>query len=238
MLVNCPIASIDYLNHDTRKVLLKLPAGTPANFKAGQYLNVTLPTKQCPFSIASAPNPDGLVELHIRPTPNSEDSVAIETLLDSVDHLEIELPIGDCFIETAPDRPLLLLAASTGITQMKSIIEHLLKTGIKHPVYLYWGVVSDKDIYIADMCQQWSAREPQFHFEPVVSEPASSPNWQGKVGLVGEVALADFDDVSNMTVIVGGGPAMVYATLDMFVARGMPAENMMSDVFSYAPRPA
>ena len=69
-----------------------------------------------------------------------------------------------------------------------------------------------------------------------MSEPNNSSNWQGRIGLVGEAALKDFNDLSNTNVYVSGSAGMVYATLDSFVDRGMPEENMFSDVFSFAPR--
>ena len=234
--LTCGIHSIAYFNRDTMQVLLDLPAGEEAVFHAGQYLQLLLPHKKCPFSIASSPHVKRQLELHIRPTPGSEDSVAIEKALTESSSLEVEMPLGDCFLTQAPANPLLLLAASTGITQMKSIIEFLEPAGFAQPVYLYWGVVCDQDIYLADLCAAWQAKHDEFHFIPVVSEPETSPQWAGRTGLVGEAALADFDDVSDVTVIVSGGPAMVYATLDAFVARGMPPERMKSDIFSYAPR--
>lgn len=232
--LTCPIESIDYLSADTRRIFLRLPE--PAPFNAGQYLEIVLPQKKCPFSIANAPELEGLIELHVRPTPDSEDSVQIEQLLDEKRDIEIEIPKGDTFVTDAPANPLILIAASTGITQMKSICEHLMANGLTQPVYLYWGVLAEKDIYLADMCRQWEADNPLFHFIPVVSDPATSPGWQGRIGLVGHAVLEDFDALDNVTVYVSGGPAMVYATLDAFVERGMPEPNMHSDIFSYAPR--
>jgi CDP-4-dehydro-6-deoxyglucose reductase len=232
----CAIESIEYFNHDTRRVLLTLPVDANVDFKAGQYLNVVLPDKLCPFSIASPPSLKGKIELHIKPTPDSEDSVQIEQLLDNAKSLEIELPQGDCFVETAPHRTLILMAASTGITQMKSIIEHLAVNKLSHPIYLYWGVIADEDLYLSELCNTWEATDEHFHFIPVVSEPSTSPDWQGRTGLVPDAVLEDFSDLEDVSVIVGGSPGMVYATLDRFVASGMPAKNMASDVFSYAPR--
>ena len=234
--LTCPIRSMEHYNHDTRRVLLDLPSGETADFKAGQYLKLVLPDKKCPFSIASSPRLTDQIELHIRPTPDSDDSVAIEAALDNEKALTIELPFGDCYLETAPSNPLILIAASTGITQMKSIIEYLEPDGFEHPVHLYWGLVCDKDLYLAELCESWVARHGNFHFTPVVSEPSTSPNWAGRTGLVNEAALADLDHLEDVTVVVSGGPAMVYATLDAFVARGMPEGNMLSDIFSYAPR--
>ena len=233
----CAIESIDYLNHDTRRVILSLPDGSARlGFKAGQYLNVVLAEKRCPFSIASPPELKGKVELHIKPTPGSDDSIEIEKLLDEATTLEIELPIGDCYVEQAPKGILILMAASTGITQMKSIIEHLAADVISEPTYLYWGVIADSDLYLAQLCREWEQVNKNFHFIPVVSEPNTSPDWQGRTGLVPDAVLEDFSNLEEVSVIVGGSPGMVYATLDRFVERGMPEKNMSSDVFSYAPR--
>ena len=195
-----------------------------------------LPDRKCPFSIASAPGAKNLIELHVKPTPNSEDSVAIEKLLDTAKYMDIEIPKGECFVIDKPAGPLLLLAASTGITQMKSIIEQILPGGLTESVFLYWGVMNDRDLYLDDLCESWVQRHENFHYVPVISEPETSPTWTGKTGLVGEVALQDLGDVSNFTVYVSGSSAMVYATLDMFVESGLPRENMHSDIFSYAPR--
>lgn len=232
--LTCSIQSVKHLNQDTRQVLLD--TGSGIDFAPGQYLEVISGEKRFPFSIASAPSRSPLLELHIRPTPGSADSDEFEQLLDSATELHIAAPKGDCFVQEAPTNPLVLLAAATGITQMKSILEHLFESGIKAPTYLYWGVVSEEDLYLSELCQTWQNQHDNFHYIPVVSDPETSPNWQGRTGLVGEVALGDFEDLANLSVIVGGSPGMVYATLDMFVARGLPEKNMRSDVFSYAPR--
>ena len=232
--VTCPIQSVSHLNHDTRQILID--TGPGIDFKAGQYLEVISGDKRFPFSIASAPSQSPTIELHVRPTPDSADSDAFESLLDQATELTIAAPKGDCYVDQAPDAPLLMLAASTGVTQMKSIIEHLLEKGLSHPTYLYWGVVSDQDLYLSELCEKWHKMDANFHYVPVVSEPSSSPDWKGRTGLVGEAALNDFADLSNLKVIVGGSPGMVYGTLDMFLAKGFSEDNMQSDVFAYAPR--
>ena len=232
--LTCPIKSIAPYSNGTRRIILELPE--PVEFYAGQYLQLVLPNDKFPFSIANAPYKKEELELHIRPTPDSNDSDDIEALLDFSNHLEIEIPLGDCFITEAPDHPLILIAASTGVAQMKSIIEHIAQTGFDQPVHLYWGVLTNLDLYLAELCDSWHKNYNKFHFGPVVSEPDTAIDWQGRTGLVGEAVLADFEDLTDLTIIVSGGPRMVYATLDKFVARGMPTQNMKSDIFSYAPR--
>mgnify|MGYP006116316099 CR=1 FL=1 len=235
--LTCPIAHISYFNSDTRRIILDFPANVDVTFSAGQYLEIILPDgKHCPFSIASPPARTGGVELHIKPTPDSDDSTVIEALLDDHSDLTIQLPKGDCVVETAPGNPIVLIAASTGITQMHSIIEHLAGFALDQPIALYWGVLVDADLYLTETCEGWARKFTDFHFVPVVSEPEQSPTWEGRTGLVGDIALEDLSDLTHTNVIVSGSPGMVYAVFDAFVARGMPERNMTSDVFSYAPR--
>ena len=119
---------------------------------------------------------------------------------------------------------------------MNSIIEFLLPRKISQPLYLYWGVLADKDLYLDEHYHKLVGQHEKFHYTPVVSEPDSSPGWTGRTGLVPNAVLEDFKNLADVTVYVGGGPGMVYATLDSFMARGLPEDRMFSDVFSYAPR--
>ena len=215
---------------------LSLPDGEDLSFFAGQYIQIITPEKKFPFSIASAPIKQKQIELHIKPTPDSEDSRIIESIIDSSELIEIEAPLGSCYVKNLPTKPIILLAASTGITQMKSIIEFLEPHGFKKELFLYWGVVSSDDLYLDDICRNWDQNHTNFSYIPVVSEPNKSLNWQGRVGLVGDAALQDFDDLTNMDIYVSGSAGMVYATFDSFIERGMPEQNMFSDVFSFAPR--
>lgn len=232
----CDVSSVTYLNKDTRKVRLDLPEGEKLNFKAGQYLEIILSDNRCPFSIASSPHETNSLELHIRPTPQSRGSLEIEKLINSSQKICIEAPIGKCFIEKSPKNSLLLIAASTGITQMKSIFEYLMHIGHAGDVFLYWGVLSDSDLYLDELCKTWERQNKHFKYIPVISKPETSPQWQGRTGLISNAVLQDFKTLQNLIIYVSGGPDMVYATRDAFKAHGMREHNIFSDMFSYSPR--
>ena len=154
----CEINSIKNYQGDIRKIILSMPKGRNLKFFAGQYLQIITPEKKFPFSIASAPIKQKQIELHIKPTPESKDSEVIESIINSSEVLEIEAPLGNCYIEEPPTRPLILLAASTGITQMKSIIEFLEPHGFEQETFLYWGVISPDDLYLDDLCKTWDEK--------------------------------------------------------------------------------
>jgi CDP-4-dehydro-6-deoxyglucose reductase len=128
------------------------------------------------------------------------------------------------------------MAASTGISQMKSIIEYLIPRLSDQPIWLYWGVLSADDLYLNELCQSWQAQIARFTFVPVVSEPSTSPQWSGRTGLLPDAVLEDFTRLDDVTIYVSGGPGMVYATLDRFIQKGLNEKRIFSDVFSYAPR--
>ena len=70
----------DFLAADVRRLTLEKPEQAQ-NFYAGQYLQLIIDDQRFPFSIASAPHTDHL-ELHIKPTEGSADSLMAEQYLN------------------------------------------------------------------------------------------------------------------------------------------------------------
>jgi|TARA_B100001971_G_scaffold206254_1_gene224768 CDP-4-dehydro-6-deoxyglucose reductase len=233
-IYRCSVDRLTPLNHDTSRVWLTVESGGRLEFKAGQYLEIILPSgKHCPFSIACAPANAEHLELHIRPTPGSDDSSQIEDLIRKPGCFEINAPKGDCIIDHVPDQPLLLLAASTGITQMKSLLEFLFDGEISKPISLYWGIVAPDDLYLHDLCVKWTSKFPLFSYTPVLSEPEESPTWDGATGLLADAVVTEVSDLSNHLAYISGGPAMVQATAKVLLDNGLPIDNIRSDLLPY-----
>jgi len=239
--VVCEITQTEKLNHDVYRIRLQLPAtGSHAvEYYAGQYLNIVLPTgKQASFSIASAPDMGRALELHIRHIEASEMSSAVVEHLLNNPSVEVELPNGDCFVqatEMKDDTQLIMVAASTGFAQVKSMVEHLLANQHHNPIHIYWGVRSAEDFYLDDLPEQWAREHTHVTTTRVVEDPAA--DWSGSVGLLPQAVLNDIQDFSNTLIIGAGSPGMVYALLDACEEKGLDASQMKSDVFAYAPRP-
>lgn len=242
--LNCDITSVEVLNRDVYRVFLRLPAtaSLALDFRAGQYLDICLPNgRKASFSIASAPELERAVELHIRLLPDSEMSCAVMAHLQNEKTVQIEAPKGLCCLEAgsldAGDR-LVFAAASTGFSQIKSMVEHLLARQVKNQIRIYWGARDAADLYQLALPEQWAREYANVHFVPVVSEPELSPDWIGRTGVLPQAILEDLDHFGDTHVYASGSPAMVYALLDACEAHGMEASQLHSDVFAYAPRPA
>lgn len=237
--IRCDINQFTKLNDDVYRVVLALPEAV--DFKAGQYLEIVLADgRKAAFSIGSAPESDRELELHVRHVPESEMSDAILGQLQNGQTVEIELPKGDCYVESASlsaDETVILAAASTGFSQVKSIAEHLLASGVKNPIHVYWGARVAADLYLPELPTEWANKYENLTFHPVVSEPGDSCGWTGRVDLLPDAITADFDRFDGARVYASGSPAMVYALLDTLEGKGLNESQMKSDVFAYAPRP-
>jgi CDP-4-dehydro-6-deoxyglucose reductase len=115
------------------------------------------------------------------------------------------------------------------------MLEHAFAEHTDRELVLYLGVRSLKDLYMAELPQQWLAEHPNFSFIPVLSNPQPGDHWQGRTGFVHEAVLADFDDLSGYQVYACGAPAMVDNARDSFVAtRKLPEDEFFADAFVYA----
>lgn len=241
--VSCQIIAIDDLNHDVSRIMLRLPAGRRIRWYAGQYLLLQTPAGEAAFSIANAPGGRDL-ELHLR--HNEENSSAQEVMAalrqDTV--ARVQLPAGRRFIaDNLPQRPVWFVCGSTGFAPAKAMIEHLLANNFDQPIRLYWGARTADDIYLPALPAQW-VRDEQLEYVPVLSDSTATDEGDAgaehagavyRTGLVHEAVLADLNG-EQPEFHIAGSPAMAWAVFDALSAAGVPAEDMHSDVFDYAPR--
>ena len=223
----------DFLAADVRRLILEKPEQAP-NFCAGQYLQVVVDDQRFPFSIASAPHTDHL-ELHIKPTEGSADSLKVEQYLNGKPtSVDFTYPHGNCCVDSVPACPVILIAAATGVTQMRSIARWLLAQPEAPTVSLFWGTLTPEELYLSNELDSLAASDHRFQYFPVVSQGGSA--WSGRQGLVVNAAIEDCEDLSGADIYISGSPTMVYGTLDRLVEEGVDADRVSADVFDYAPR--
>jgi CDP-4-dehydro-6-deoxyglucose reductase len=229
--VACQVAACEPIGADVWQVNLRPPAGKPLRYHAGQYLLLNRPDGEAtPFSIASAPHQERTLELHILARDPVTEALIEQMRREGIAHVQV--PFGDCHLATLPDRPLVLIAAGTGLSQMQSIIEHCLEQRFAYPIHLYWGVRHGDDLYAAAHWKRWEEQK-NLILHRIVSD---HPDWPGRKGMLHQAIKDDLGDLSEYEFYVSGSPPMVYGTLDALVESGMPAAQMHADVFAYAPR--
>ena len=118
----------------------------PRPFRAGQHYDVRLTAPdgyqaQRSYSIATAPDQSGRVDLTVELIPDGEVSPYFHEVVEPGDALEVRGPIGGPFT-WSPDLggPLLLIAGGSGIVPLKSILMHREITYPDTPALMLYSV--------------------------------------------------------------------------------------------------
>jgi CDP-4-dehydro-6-deoxyglucose reductase len=227
------VDDMEQLAHDVMRIYLKLPENQRLQFLAGQYIDFLMEDgRRRAFSIANAPHDDQRIELHVRYVPGGEFTEYVFNEMQPGTIMRIQAPLGGFYLREESDRPLIMMAGGTGFAPLKGMIEHALHIGIDRPIHLYWGVRSQRDLYLEELAQRWATENPNFQYTAVLSEPEG--NWTGRTGWVHEAVVQDYPDMSGHDLYMSGPPPMVFAGKDAFLSAGLPEENMYSDVFEWA----
>lgn len=227
--ISSKVVSISSLTSFVYK--LSLSIDSQFTFKAGQYLQVVMGEKdKRPFSIANAPNSDGLIELHIGATPENRYAFDVIEQAQNTGALDLEVGLGDAYLRES-DLPAILIAGGTGYSYTKSILLHALMTQKERNITLYWGAKNQEDLYEADILHKLSEQHTNFTFVPVVE--FEHKDWAGKTGLVHKAVIEDLSRFESLQVYVAGRFEMAAVVREEFAALGLDKQNLFGDAFAF-----
>jgi len=233
------VQRMERLSPDLMRLFIALPDGEHLAFTAGQYINILLPDgARRAFSFANAPADPGqppstagdVIELHVRLIPGGRFTTHVFEAMQVGDRIDFEGPLGRFTLHDS-ERPILMLAGATGFAPIKSILEEAFRRGVRRPIELYWGVRTERDLYLQDLLARWQAEHGNFRYVPVLSEAGDDAAWAGRRGFVHEALLADHPDLSGYEVYACGSVRMVQAAVPDFLAHGLGEQFCFSDAF-------
>jgi CDP-4-dehydro-6-deoxyglucose reductase len=220
---------------DVMRIKIKLPNAQRLQFLAGQYLEILLPEgKRRAFSIASSPQSEDEIELHIRHVDGGGFTGWVFDELKERDILRLEAPLGTFFIRNDnTERPMIMMGGGTGFAPLKSMIEDLLAHNDQRPLHLFWGVRNRTELYMHKQAQQWAEQNDHIQYtsallEPGAEDPAGSFN-----GFVHEAVLKQYPDLSNFDIYMSGPPAMIDAGRKAFIENGAGTRRIFFDSFEF-----
>lgn len=228
------VSSIVKASHDVIVLHLQLPATESFNYCAGQYLEFILRDGvRRSYSMASAPQANSKMELHIRHMPGGKFTDHVFSELKERDILRVEGPFGTFFLREDSKKPMVFLASGTGFAPIKALIEQLQRQGSERPVTFYWGARRPEDLYLHHWVLEQLPKLPQLRYVPVVSDATSDDAWTGRTGFVHHAVLQDFPDLSAYQVYACGAPIVVEsAQRDFTTLCRLPAEEFFADSFT------
>jgi NAD(P)H-flavin reductase/ferredoxin len=221
---------------DVSVLQLRLPAGQRAKFKAGQYLQVTLPDgSRRSYSMANPPHESDTLQLHVRHVPGGQ-FTQIVPQLKTGDTLQVELPYGSFELKEESTAPMVCVVGGTGFAPVKSLLDDMVKKKVARPVTLVWGGRDRDGLYLLSAVEKWRKQLPAFSFVAALEDAADAQALDGFHGRVDDAVRTRFASLAGHEVYCCGSPAMVAAVRNACVAeRGLDAHHFFSDVFVPGP---
>lgn len=205
-------------------IKLLMQAEHPITYTAGDYIMLGFTTEDLkPFSIASAPREDGLIECHIRKQADSE---WMQKLFASQagDQLVMQGPKPQMALQAAHEA-MIFVAGGTGFAPMKAILEESIRQEIKVPISFYWGARVASDLYMHDWMINLTQQHPHIKYIPVISDQVE--NWQGETGLVHQTMLQQHPSLMHCTIYMCGPWDMTQTAKQDFIAAGAREEKII-----------
>jgi NAD(P)H-flavin reductase len=228
----------------TRDVsVVRLQLDQPLYYHPGQYVTVQVP--QWPrrwryLSPAIPADRGGAIEFHIRAVTGGMVSTAIVGETKPGDRWRLSNPHGGMQI-TRDGGDVLMVAGSTGLAPLRTLIMDLTRYGDNPRVHLFFGSRYPSELYDLHTLWQIASMNPWLSVTPV-SEFNTDPPWAAEyadvepprglhvrqTGTLPDV-VTRYGNWGDRQILVCGGPQMVEATKEALIAKGAPAERIQHD---------
>ena len=234
------IVSLDDIATGTKRLVVRLDR--PMGFNAGQYMRFRIPGHEGvdrTWSIASSPTEPQELEFQIS---NVAGGVGTEGWLFSTaavgDQLELSGPYGRFVLRTWEDKPIVMLAAGTGLAPLASMVRHALTDGqYEGHITLYAGARTPDELYDVEVFRELEEEfGDQFSYHPCVSGCEAEGFRHGRVN---EVMESDFDRLGGYQGYICGSPAMVESSLKSLMGKRLfPRDIFHEDFFNESDKAA
>ncbi|TMD57641.1 MAG: oxidoreductase [Chloroflexi bacterium] len=233
------IATVKAIRQETPKVksfTLALPRWMP--HRAGQHYDIRLTAEdgyraQRSYSIASAPQREGEIDLTVELVENGEVSTFLHQSAVAGDRFEVRGPIGGYFVwEAAQGGPLLLVGGGSGVVPLMSMLRHRAAAKANVPARLLYSSRSYDDIIYRDELEGLAARGDGFELFHTLtrSQPAG---WKGYARRIDDRMLGDVSRVfgAKAMTFICGPTALVENAANALTNLGLRPERIRTERF-------
>ena len=217
---------LDVRDETQRARTFRLELPEPRRHLAGQHyvVRLTAPdgyTASRSYSVASAPDDTGEIELTVERLDDGEVSEYLHDVVEPGDELEVRGPVGGFFAWDG-ETPALLVGGGSGVVPLMAMLRQARATGRSDLVRIVVSARSPDDLYYAD-----ELPGP----ESVVVYTRLAPPGAGRTA--GRLAVADVAPLvrGGETVFVCGSPGFADAATAVLIAAGVPVEAIRVERF-------
>ncbi len=209
-----------------------------ANFKAGQYLEWTLPHRHPDnrgnrryFTISSSPTEENLalgIKFYENPSSFKNRLVSME----NGEKIVASGLAGDFTLPDDTSKKLVFIAGGIGITPFRSMIKHLVDKKEKRDIFLYFANKTSKDIVYKDVFDEAVAKKILKVCYVCSSSLPNETDPQMRVGKIDENMIKlDVPDYKERMFYISGPHGMVEAFKSSLSKLGVPKRNIKVDFF-------
>jgi NAD(P)H-flavin reductase/hemoglobin-like flavoprotein len=223
--------------------VIRLQLDRPMFYHPGQYVTVQVPQwpRRWRYLTPAIPaDRGGGIEFHIRSVSGGMVSTAIVGETQVGERWRLSNPHGGMQIDR-DGGDVLMVAGSTGLAPLRTLIMDLTRWGENPRVHLFFGARYPCELYDLPMLWQIAANNPWLSVSPV-SEFTGDPPWAcdypdvqpprglhlRQTGKLPEV-VTRYGNWSDRQILICGGPSMVEATKTALIAKGAPAARIQHD---------
>ena len=222
------VQAIDSLSDDIVRLRVEADGFV---YRPGQFIELSAAEDlKRHYSLASHPDEDPFLEMHIRLHQDGRMSRHLAESLQAGDRVHVAGPSGSCFYEGVhEDQSMLLIGAGTGLAPIYGVLRDALRKGHRGPIGLYHGARSRNGLYLAEELQAISDARDNVDYRPCALDP-SAPHG----GDVAATVLEAERDISNAAIFLCGGENLVKRLKRELFMRGASLKNIRSDAFTPA----
>jgi ferredoxin-NADP reductase len=206
--------------------------------RPGQHLDLRLTAEdgyqaQRSYSIASAPMPDGSVEITVERVMDGEVSPFMHDEAVVGDRMELRGPIGGYFVwdGSMPD-PLLLVGGGSGVVPLMAMLRHRATIGSTVATTLVYSSRTLEDVIYRDEIDRLAARNDGLRIVETLTR-SQPPGWTGLSRRIDRDMLATALDgqTAQAQAFVCGPTPLVEAAAENLVALGMSPARVRTERF-------
>lgn len=151
------------------------------------------------------------------------------------DQLAIVGPLGDFHAQNT-DNAMIFIGGGAGMAPLRSIIrDELVHKSTDRQIDFWYGARRKSDLFYVEEFERLQHEHSNFRWQPVLSEPLSTEDWNGPRGFVHltvEKALGEGPhDLRACEFYVCGPPPMLAATRQMLADLGVSESQIFFDDF-------
>lgn len=204
-----------------------LPINQPLQFKAGQYVELSLQNSTTlPLTISNAPTATGALTFLLRADTEDATLKQLFTEIEQTQTIHPLGPFGDCVYAHETKPTVIILIGGIGISLCKAIVEQAIIEKDTREFHLYWSLKNENELFLQTELKAW-AQTLKFNYSLSYSQQAP------KQKRIHNKLINDIPNLQNTSIYIAGPWALTDEALPLLLSHGAERASIHSDRFAF-----